>query len=501
MATTAQKEKAAAAARIRNASRDAIVMFIAAIAAIIGDSHWFTVRGDCEWGLCLQTQLTVDEYAAFLIAAQLVTVKKNRSSGGYTVGSGKSVWQGLFEDYSYLHEVADHTHTQVHATLFKRSKGKEVTKINIDKKCDLELICIGKGKVEGETTKGSLQLADRIEPPPMNRKLRTLQRRLLRKLNPIIDPILESDDKEVCDKLDAVIAWIKMPELEEEDEAYVTTTKYKKQVPMVPHSNSGVDGDDLDKIDVEVEVSVNDEHTKHTKAITEQPPVIHHPSKKTAAVESTQLKVASSNEHTTATLSTASSTSPAQPIITPARPITLSDIVSRATPKLTGTHRDYYVNVPTPKAAASTYNKLYPPEHANAKYRTLNSLPIDVMDRTSETATSAASRQNFEGLVRDIMQFAEDNDEPLTFESWTGRTKYKVVAIPQANDEEDFHDKAKSRKWIEETLDWSLRDGDATDVIVCMMRYFKWILPTKFKEVMVAAGVSPRQMNEYEMAA
>jgi hypothetical protein len=125
MATIAQKEAKAAAARIRRASRDAFVMFIAAVAAIIGESHWFTVRGDCDWGLCLHTQLTVDEYAAFLIAAQLVSVKKSKDSNTYSVDSGKGAWAGLFEEYIDLKEVAEHTYTEVSANVFKRTKGEE----------------------------------------------------------------------------------------------------------------------------------------------------------------------------------------------------------------------------------------------------------------------------------------------------------------------------------------------------------------------------------------
>jgi hypothetical protein len=118
-------------------------------------------------------------------------------------------------------------------------------------------------------------------------------------LKPIIDPILDSKDVAVWDKLDAVVEWIRMPELEEDDEAYATTTKYTKSdlmAPVAARSNpDAMDEYNLDKQYYDIEVTLNDKHT-HTK--TDQPPVIYHPSEKTTSVGTTELKSPPPNEYT-----------------------------------------------------------------------------------------------------------------------------------------------------------------------------------------------------------
>ena len=59
-----------------NVPQVAIVVWIIAAAATIGEAYNFTVRGDCELGLCLTMMFTVEEYAALLLASKLVKVKK-----------------------------------------------------------------------------------------------------------------------------------------------------------------------------------------------------------------------------------------------------------------------------------------------------------------------------------------------------------------------------------------------------------------------------------------
>ena len=81
------------------------------------------------------------------------------------------------------------------------------------------------------------------------------------------------------------------------------------------------------------------------------------------------------------------------------------------------------------------------------------------------------SRQNMDGLVRDIFSFKAENGESTTFDAYSGKHRYHVVKIPVAEDSSDFYRKAKRTQWIEQVLMESLADGDMGDTIRCMIDY------------------------------
>ena len=65
--------------------RDALATFIFAVGGCIGRAYWFTLRGDCEMGLCLLTMLSVEDYARALFLGDFVIVNKHSSTGEYHV--------------------------------------------------------------------------------------------------------------------------------------------------------------------------------------------------------------------------------------------------------------------------------------------------------------------------------------------------------------------------------------------------------------------------------
>jgi len=199
--------------------RDALAAFFAGAALVIGHRvHWFTIRGDNELGLQLLTMLSVDEYATVLLLGELVNVTNNRQSEGYIVKtSDSSKWNPFLCSYE-LRDVAEATRTQVKAETFKH--GTRGTKIG-DTYHQLHLIRLGKYR-DGETTKASLQLTDRVEPPSCkSRKIRDLQQHLLQTVSPIIKSI--RSNSELGKKAAAVAEWVQMPELEEDIQTYATS--------------------------------------------------------------------------------------------------------------------------------------------------------------------------------------------------------------------------------------------------------------------------------------
>ena len=82
-----------------NVPQAAIVVWIIAAAATIGEAYNFTIWGDCELGLCLTIMFTVEEYAALLLASKVVKVKKKRAGGYIVATSDTDIWNPLLERY------------------------------------------------------------------------------------------------------------------------------------------------------------------------------------------------------------------------------------------------------------------------------------------------------------------------------------------------------------------------------------------------------------------
>ena len=310
-------------------------------------------------------------------------------------------------------------------------------------------------------------MTDGIEPPPTSIKLRTAQRTLLRRIKHTIHPIIYSKEDEVRERLEAVVNWVKLEELEEDPEDYARPATTKK-APSTRARSTDEGGEPMD-IDTHKDAPAKNVSSDNTP-----------PSNKT-------------HDTSTATFDT---TLPL-PAVMPSRVATTPfKLPPEPQPKQkVAPHLAITINCPTPKT------KCYPDTHPNAKkYPIMNACGVNLMDRT-EGIKGDSSKQNFQGLLREMKKFALDNNEELEYESYTGKLKYKVVHIPMAMDEDDYVKKAKEYNWIQETLDWSLREGTAADSIACMLQYFKYHYPTEFKEKLIDLGVSPKQMNEYEMAA
>ena len=79
--------------------RKALAWWIATTALSVGQAYWLTIRGNCELGLCMSSMLTVEEYAAVIFIAELVTVSVNstKDSGYEAKTSHDRLWQTFFE--------------------------------------------------------------------------------------------------------------------------------------------------------------------------------------------------------------------------------------------------------------------------------------------------------------------------------------------------------------------------------------------------------------------
>jgi len=465
MPSKATTEKIRLANSRKESARKALALFLSAFAAIIANPYWFTIRGDCELGLCLTSMLTIEEYAALLIVGQFVRVKKDsKSTSGFNVHS-LSAWNQFLTENKMHNSIAEATVSRVNADVFKHRKAR--TKIG-ENMVSLDLLRIGAYEEVGETRKASLQLTDGIDPPPTSAKLRSIQRALHRRIKHVIHPILHSKEDEVRQQLEAVVKWVKMKELEEDVDDYARPANNKKATSTRGARVSTDEGGEPMDFDTHKDALAKNTSSDNTP-----------PSNKT--------------RDTTATFDT---TLPPPPVMPSHVATTPFKLPPEPQPKQkVAPHLAITINCPTPKT------KCYPDTHPNAKkYPIMNACGINLMDRT-DGIEGVSSKQNFQGLLREMKKFALDNNEELEYESYTGKLKYKVVHIPMAMDEDDYAKKAKEYNWIQETLDWSLREGTAADSIACMLQYFKYHYPTEFKEKLIDLGVSPKQMNEYEMAA
>jgi len=181
--------------------------------------------------------------------------------------------------------------------------------------------------------------------------------------------------------------------------------------------------------------------------------------------------------------------------------MTLDELKSQGTARLLELSAEKFTNsisditflVPTPKC-------IYPPDHKNAKFKLLNTLNVNVMDR-SAGAAGLHSRAQMETLIREIVQFNKQNNEPTQYESYGGGNKYRLVRIPVSKNEKEFKKKAKYHNWIEEVLQSCLESGDMGDALKYMLQYMKTRHSNMTRDQMRELGLTPKQMSEYEMSA
>ena len=481
--------------------RDALAAFFVGAALVIGHRvHWFTIRGDNELGLQLLTMLSVDEYATALLLGGLVNVTNNHQSGGYIVKtSDTSYWTPFLNEYQgeqegelNLRDVAEATHTQVKAETFKHQH--QGTKIG-DTLHGLHLLRLGKYR-KGETTKPSLQLTDYVEPPSCkSRQIRALQDRLLKAVSPVIKSIRPKTEQ--FKKAEAVAEWVRMPELEEDIATYTTSDRARKSTAFwKEEENAQKKTSDVSTKTPEPEPQdMNKPANEKNPKVSTHGKLIDEPSTKCSSTNHkiAHAGIADTNNIDSSFMNKTSASYPSKQVQSSVQIVQPGDSTNME--KGSGSHKDVQYLIPTPKA---TKKLIYPPEHKFAKFKTLNSLNMDVMNDT-EGIEGMAATCNRQGLMREMFNYCEEYDIPNQFDTANGQ-KYHVVKIPISDDSDELLRKARRNKWIEEMLEASMKDGNLGDAMRCMFKYCLDRHGPVARENLRDLGVMPNQMNEFEIA-
>ena len=395
--------------------RDALAAFFVGAALVIGHRvHWFTIRGDNELGLQLLTMLSVDEYATALLLGGLVNVTNNRqSAGGYIVKtSDTSYWTPFLNEYQgeqegelNLRDVAEATHTQVKAETFKHQH--QGTKIG-DTLHGLHLLRLGKYR-KGETTKPSLQLTDYVEPPSCkSRQIRALQDRLLKAVSPVIKSIRPKTEQ--FKKAEAVAEWVRMPELEEDIATYATSDRARKSTAFwKEEENAQKKTSDVSTKTPEPEPQdMNKPANEKNPKVSTHGKLIDEPSTKCSSTNHkiAHAGIADTNNIDSSFMNKTSASYPSKQVQSSVQIVQPGDSTNME--KGSGSHKDVQYLIPTPKA---TKKLIYPPEHKFAKFKTLNSLNMDVMNDT-EGIEGMAATCNRQGLMREMFNYCEEHLHP-----------------------------------------------------------------------------------------
>ena len=394
--------------------RDALAAFFVGAALVIGHRvHWFTIRGDNELGLQLLTMLSVDEYATALLLGGLVNVTNNHQSGGYIVKtSDTSYWTPFLNEYQgeqegelNLRDVAEATHTQVKAETFKHQH--QGTKIG-DTLHGLHLLRLGKYR-KGETTKPSLQLTDYVEPPSCkSRQIRALQDRLLKAVSPVIKSIRPKTEQ--FKKAEAVAEWVRMPELEEDIATYTTSDRARKSTAFwKEEENAQKKTSDVSTKTPEPEPQdMNKPANEKNPKVSTHGKLIDEPSTKCSSTNHkiAHAGIADTNNIDSSFMNKTSASYPSKQVQSLVQIVQPGDSTNME--KGSGSHKDVQYLIPTPKA---TKKLIYPPEHKFAKFKTLNSLNMDVMNDT-EGIEGMAATCNRQGLMREMFNYCEEYDIP-----------------------------------------------------------------------------------------
>lgn len=115
----------------------------------------------------------------------------------------------------------------------------------------------------------------------------------------------------------------------------------------------------------------------------------------------------------------------------------------------------------------------YPSDHPNAKFPTLNSLNMNLMDRNN-----ILGQIKTENVLREIILFKKSIGEEAITEARNSKTKRLLVPIPVSNDKNAFYKRAKTDGWIEGLLKQALVDknkdeeGNVNDAIHGLIEYF-----------------------------
>ena len=142
----------------------------------------------------------------------------------------------------------------------------------------------------------------------------------------------------------------------------------------------------------------------------------------------------------------------------------------------------------------------YPLEHPFAtKYPLLNEYHRNVLDRGESTA-AMLSRFTMDNMLREIVQFKKDHDEPLTYTSTNSKKKRLLVEVPQV-EEAKFFKKAKSTKWLDTLFQGCTTSNSASSGAKSILEYIIKRYRTDFESVLSENGLLPKIMNEFQVMA
>ena len=501
-------------------TRKLFVRFLLDAALNIGDVYWFTVRGNNELALSTLTMVPEEHYAALLLAAELVTLNRV-SGGGYMIKSTKEGhWDPLIDEGGLSNKnkvsqgYSEITKSTVYLDCFKRrKKNSPIDKEGKGKRKPMVQIRIGQYEEEGETIKASLQLKDGVEPPSL-RNLREIQTQFFID----IKPLLKATRIEQRDRVKAVMKWVDMMELREEFAAYSPDNKIDDELtpekPSIP-----------DKPVPASESEPASKPSSMTADNTTPPSQKNGPmiSGATNTVDASLLLKAISTATThvppAANLGDVSSSFKAVPNTTMMaqannNPIVMAAVAAANTANTTIASKDADTTIAYKTSEISTAtemgteveysftvtSKLYPDGHPNAEYKLLNSLNIDVMNR-SKGIKGEACQYNREGMLRELVRYSEDNDVELGYNTLSGGYRYKLVKVPANQTKDGYYKTAKRQQWIESMLESSLANGDLGEALSCMIEYLIARHGQVAKEKLTELGVIPKMIDEYGIAA
>ena len=73
------------------------------------------------------------------------------------------------------------------------------------------------------------------------------------------------------------------------------------------------------------------------------------------------------------------------------------------------------------------------------------------MDR-SKGSVGLLAKARMDNILRDIVRFKQSINEEVSFESINSYRTYNLQVIPMAEDNRDFHRRAKDDNWVENLL-------------------------------------------------
>ena len=156
---------------------------------------------------------------------------------------------------------------------------------------------------------------------------------------------------------------------------------------------------------------------------------------------------------------------------------------------------------PSPQAEIKANKPHYHPDHPNSKFQTLNKLlPFDIMDR-SEGSIGLLAKARMDNILRDIVRFKQSINEEVSFESINSYRTYTLQVIPMAADNRDFHRRAKDDNWVENLLSSIISQGEIHYGFECILDHMLRHYEDETRATLQSLGISPKIMNEYEIAA